>query len=149
MRGVSRKIMLVGVLAVATMAGLNLMKEDSKLKTKLASLKESIYAKVFQPDCRDVGDEDNSTSVLHPISMLESSELLGEAIGTKTFSLSVADINADGKDDILVGAHERNTSILIQTVGSQINPQHSLMHLIRTIVMATLLPTWITMAIWI
>lgn len=47
--------------------------------------------------------------------MLESTGLLGESIVTKTFALAVTDINADGRDDILVGSHEKNPFLYINS----------------------------------
>ncbi len=58
--------------------------------------------------------------------MRDASGLLGEDIVTKTFALSVADANADGRDDILIGAHENNPYLYINSGGGFTNASRAL-----------------------
>jgi hypothetical protein len=78
---------------------------------------EAIYYSLRPSDCPldQVDSPLPLPEYLNSISMLESSELLGENTVTKTFSLSVSDINSDGKDDILIGAHGKNPRLLISS----------------------------------
>ncbi len=58
--------------------------------------------------------------------MRDASGLLGEDLVTKTFALSVADANADGKDDILIGAHENNPYLFINSGSGFTNASRAL-----------------------
>ena len=47
--------------------------------------------------------------------MSEASDLFGLSIRPKTFSLVVSDINGDDQDDILIGAHEKNPYLFVNS----------------------------------
>lgn len=111
----SKIVVLCGVLAVAALAVYTL---DSRIRQSgihWLDLGGAVY-KRFRPSECPVGSIAPATSTIStPVSMRDSSGLLGENIVTKTFALSVSDIDRDGKDDILIGAHENNPFLLMNT----------------------------------
>ena len=114
----SRKIVPIGVfalVAVVAVAGYHLNQRVSESGMNWSDFPGAVYYK-FRPSECPAGQvglpvPDN----FNPISMLESSDLLGEDIVTKTFALAVSDVNADGKDDILIGSHDNNPYLLINS----------------------------------
>ena len=53
-----------------------------------------------------------------PILMADHSSWLGQETGSKTFSIAVADLNNDSRDDILIGSHEQNPYLYISEDGT-------------------------------
>ena len=115
-----KKILLLSVsivLVVAAVAGYYLNQGVRESTINWIDVPEAIYYSLRPSDCPldQVDSPLPLPEYLNSISMLESSELLGENTVTKTFSLSVSDINSDGKDDILIGAHGKNPRLLISS----------------------------------
>jgi len=115
---VSRKTILIGVLAfvvAAAVAAYYLNQRVRESGINWSDVPGAVYYTFRPSECPVDQVAFPLPDHLNSISMLESSELLGEDIVTKTFSLSVSDINADGKDDILIGAHGYNPYLLINS----------------------------------
>lgn len=120
MRTLSRKILLLSVLIVLVVLAIAVYYLNERVRESAINWTDvpgAVYYRFRPSECPS--DQIASSLPLPPylnaISMLESSELLGEGIETKTFSLSVSDINADGKDDILIGVHGKNPHLLINS----------------------------------
>jgi hypothetical protein len=75
----------------------------------------AVSHKLQRDECADKTGAATPQVPSTPIAMVDATVLLGEGISTKTFALAVADINSDQRDDILIGAHEKNPYLLINT----------------------------------
>ena len=115
MVSVFRKSILWGALAVVAVIAISFiqrkpvhMPDPSEFNAIVA---QEMGSRICIPDGSDVSLPVDSI----PISFMEATNLLGEDVPTKTFSLSVSDANGDDRDDILIGAHNKNPYLFINS----------------------------------
>lgn len=108
----SRNVLFFGAILVVAVTSLGYLKKPSESGGDWSNIKTVAKPSTRTAPCiEDISV--TQSSALPQISMLESSDMLGQKISTKTFGLSVSDINGDRRDDILIGAHELNPYLLI------------------------------------
>lgn len=111
----ARILLLCGVLAVAALAACLLDTRIQRAGIHWLDLGDAVYRRFRPSDCSIDDFASGQMNLVNPISMMDASELLGANRGVKSFALSVADVNSDGKDDVLIGAHENNPLLFINT----------------------------------
>jgi len=106
---------LVAVVAVGLVAGLKFTQLVRETGVNWLDIAGTAYDKFGPSYCPVVEDTVPLPGQLKTILMSDSSNWPGDSVVTKTFALSVSDVNADGKDDILIGAHEYNPYLFINS----------------------------------
>jgi hypothetical protein len=104
----SRIVLLCGVLAAATFAAYQLNSKIQRAGIHWLDVGDAVYRRFRPSDCSADDVASAPLNKVDSISMKDASELLGANRAVKSFALSVVDLNSDGKDDVLIGAHENN-----------------------------------------
>lgn len=118
-----RLLLLGGALALVVTT---LMLFCSDCRQSLGTFRAGIDAKKISQkipqSCSDVGQLQLTPTGPGNIQMVDAAERLGPIFQTKTFSLAVADLDGDDRDDILIGGHNTNPHLFVNT-GTGFNNQ--------------------------
>ncbi|MEZ5503277.1 MAG: CRTAC1 family protein [Halioglobus sp.] len=107
------KSVLVVVVALSAIAAGLLVTKFWKTGFDPGELAGAIYHRLKATECPVEQAAPVPWTAGPVIAMEDSPEPIFTDIETKTFALAVVDINQDGRDDILIGAHERNPYLLV------------------------------------
>lgn len=110
-----KKAILFSVLGVLVIAGYTLNLRIRESRIGWSDVPGAVYLKFRPSECPVVEEPAPVAVVVNPISMSDSASLPVNEIATKTFALAVSDVDADGKDDVLIGAHDNNPYLFINT----------------------------------
>lgn len=113
-----KKLLFTGCLLIlAATAVLLATRGVEPVATGVDKLSHKFENYLWRASCALAARTTRDPAALTDIIMQDATELLGETIVTKTFSLVISDINNDDRDDILISGHEFNPYLLINENG--------------------------------